>query len=168
MFKEETQLSLYHLDKNTLEQPALYEEWSRKWADAVDHRDRMKDCVSIVKAEVDEEIRKDPSFYGWNSDRSPTETWISNKVLLHERVREANINLIKAQHDVNIFASKKETLEHRKKALEILTDLYKGNYFSTRSRSGERYEEAHMNAQEEQERALETTPRSSRRKRSES
>jgi len=167
-FKDAIKLDITKLDKAALEHPSLYDEWTVKWADAVSHRDRVKEQLSITRAEADMEIRKTPQKFGLATDKSPTEAWISNQIVLHEKVREANERLIEAQHDVNIFASAKETLDHRKKMLEILTDLYKGNYFSARSRSGERYEEAFDASQKDQEEVIGKNPRMDKKRRSRS
>lgn len=139
-FKDEVKININHLDKNVIDQVTMYEAWSRKWADAVNKRDRAKENLSVVKAEADELIRKNPSRYGWNVEgKSPTEAWIATKVTRDEKVINANTEYLDAVYETNIMAVAKETLEHRKKALEILTDLYKGNYFVARSRDDSSY-----------------------------
>jgi hypothetical protein len=140
-FKDDIKMSIYKLDEAALNQAELYEEWSTKWAQAISERDKLKEQITIFKAEVDERIRLHPQKYGWASDKAPTETWIAQKIILDPELRELNNKFIEAQYNVNIMASAKETLEHRKKGLDILTDLYKGNYFVAKSRTGENYTE---------------------------
>jgi len=142
-FRDQIKIDINRLDKAAVEQPSLYEEWSRSWAEAVLERDRSKEYLSAVKAEIDETIRKNPAKYGWdNENKSPTEAWIANQIARNADVRKATDEFIEAQFNVNILTTAKETLDHRKKSLEILTDLYKSNYFVARSRSDEVYEEA--------------------------
>lgn len=140
-FKDDIKMSIHKLDQAALSQAELYEEWSTKWAQAVSERDRLKEQITILKAEVDERIRLHPQKYGWASDKAPTETWIAQKIILDMGIRELNDRFIEAQYNVNIMASAKETLEHRKKGLDILTDLYKGNYFVAKSKMDENYQD---------------------------
>ena len=134
-FKEDVQININRLDRDTISQVTMYEEWSHKWADAINERDHLKESLSVIRAQTDDLIRKNPKKYGWDSEsKAPTEVWIANKIILHEAVITATEEYLTALHEVNIFAVAKETLEHRKKALEILTDLFKGNYFTARSR----------------------------------
>lgn len=139
-FTVDIKLNRYHLDQNAIDQVSLFEDCTDRWADAVLERDTIKETLTVIKAEVDEEIRKSPSLYGWDStSKSPTEAWISNRIILNERVREATIDHLKAVHKVNVLSGDKETLEHRKKSLDVLTELYKGQYFVAISRNDENY-----------------------------
>lgn len=139
-FKDDIKISIYQLDKAAIEQPELYEEWSRQWADAVFQRDSLKEQLTVKKAEIDEQIRLAPGKFGWVQEKSPTEAWIAQKVILNLEIRELNDKLIQAQYDVNIMSSAKEAIEHRGKAMSILTELYKGNYFVAKSRSDDNYQ----------------------------
>lgn len=154
-FKDDIKLDITTLDKNALEQPSLYDEWSSKWANAVNQRDYLKESLSMARAEADDEIRSNPKKFGWDAEKSPTEAWIANQIILHEKVIKATEELLEAQYEVNVFAAAKETLDHRRKALEILTTLFQNGYFSARSRSGEYYNKAVTKSQEDQDKALE-------------
>ncbi len=164
VFRESIKLSINTLDKNAIEQPSLYEDYSRKWAEAVYARDKVKEQISIIKSEIDEEIRRNPKNFGWTAEKDVTETWLNKQIDAHEKVKEANQKLIDAQHEVNVFSSAKETLEHRKKMLEVLTDLYKGNYFTARSRSGEAFSNATEKSVEDHDEHLSKNSRIGRRR----
>lgn len=141
-FKDDIRLDITALDKAALEQPELYEEWSTKWAEAVYERDKAKERLRLSEAEADVEIRKSPHKFGWDSpDKSPTEAWCSRQVVIHTKVKTASSALIESQHHVNLISSYKEVLEHRKKSLDILTELFKQNYFVARSRDDRNYSE---------------------------
>lgn len=165
-FKDDVQINRNHLDKNVIDQVELFAEWSEKWANAINERDRLKERLSVVRAEADDEIRKNPKEFGWDSEsKSPTEAWISNRIILHESVRSANEEYLAALHEVSLMAVAKETLEHRKKALEILTDLWKGNYFVAVARNDTDYKKAVTDkGKEAQDEALNKSERLKRRR----
>ena len=134
--KDDVKLDINKLDEAAIQQPSLYEEWSTLWADAVYERDKLKEKLAVAKAEADESIRSNPSKYGWSkTDKAPTEAWILTQIMLDKEVNDLTQEIIKAQHEVNLYSSAKETCDHRLKALSILTELYKGNYFSAVSRN---------------------------------
>lgn len=138
-FKDAIRLDITALDKAALEQPELYEEWSSKWADAVFERDKTKERLRLAEAEADVEIRRTPEKFGWSSDKAPTVDWFSKQIILHPKVKELSSQLIEDQHNVNVISSYKEVLEHRKKSLDILTELFKQNYFVARSREDKNF-----------------------------
>jgi hypothetical protein len=67
-FSDDIKINKNTLDKDAINQVDLYEEWSRKWAEAVNARDRLKEVLSVTRAEADEEIRQDPSKFGWTAE----------------------------------------------------------------------------------------------------
>lgn len=150
-FKDDIRLDITALDKAALNQPELYEEWSGKWAEAMFIRDKAKEALRIAEAEADEEIRKNPVKFGWDADKAPTESWYSRQIVLHDKVRDATEALIEAQYDVNVVASAKEVLEHRKKSLDILTELFKQNYFVARSREDKNYSDTVVKKEKEEQ-----------------
>jgi hypothetical protein len=140
--KDDIKISIFNLDKATIEQPELFEKWSREWADAVFERDKLKEQLSVLKAELDEKIRLNPTKYGWKQEgKNPTEPWFASKIIVQPEHKELNERFIKAQYNVNIMSAGKETVEHRGKALSILTDLYKGNYFAAKARGEVNYQD---------------------------
>jgi predicted nucleic acid-binding Zn-ribbon protein len=158
-FKDDVSLDVTTLDQAALSQPSLYLESGELWAKAVLQRDRLKERLSAKRAEVDEDVRNDPEKYRVISGTKITETWIANKVSQHEEVIALVDELNKAQYDVNMMAVAKESLDHRLKALNILSELYKGNYFSASSRYTEPYKKAAENAEEAQRKTIESSPR---------
>ena len=148
--KDEIKLDKTNLDEVALRLPTLYDEWGTQWVNATRERDKIKERLSVVRAQADEEIRKSPKDFGWDSDKSPTEAWVAQQIILHDKVKEANEELIEAQYEVNMMSVAKETIEHTRRALEILTDLWKGSYFSARSRESSSYNEALKKSEEDQ------------------
>lgn len=143
-------LSIFTLDANAIEHVDLFEECTTKWAKAVQERDKIKEQLARKKAEIDEDIRKHPKKYGWNSEtKAPTETWFALKNTLHPEIKKLSDDLISHQFEVNSLLGKKETLEQRGKRLDNLIDLYKGNYFAAKSRGNSNYQEKITEGSEE-------------------
>jgi hypothetical protein len=161
--KEDLRLDITDLDRATLVQPSLFYEQSRLWAEAIFERDKLKEQIAAMKALVDEDIGSRPRDYGWELDKNPTETWVANQAILHKDVKELMEKYLKAQYDVNLMSVGKEALEHRMNALRIMTELYKGNYFSASSRGSVSTEDAIEKHNDKQREALDKHPRILRR-----
>lgn len=127
---------LLHLDKNNLDtqsfkQPELYWEWAKKWVNAVERRDKLKENISIITAEASAEIRKNPEKFGLAVDSKLTETFINSQLPTHSKVRIINDQLIEAQKDVNLFQSAKEAINSLGARLDTAAKLFTGGYFTT-------------------------------------
>ena len=130
-YNEDLKIDFAQLDLNWRDQAANYMYWSQKWVTAVTKRDRIKENLEVIKAEVDREIRE--AYSG----KKPTEAAISALVITNTRYREAMENLILANEEVNILASTKTAFEHKKKALEGSTQLWINGYWSEPKIAGE-------------------------------
>jgi len=162
-FKEDANLDINELDKACLEQPSMYADWGELWAQAVRNLDRLKEQITAKKAEIDEQIRKDPSEFGWTMEKNPTETWISNQVILHSEVRELTDQSTEAQYLVNRMITAKQTMDHRLKSLGILAELYKGTYFAGSSKGATFVQDAVAKSQQKQRDMMENNPRMKKR-----
>ncbi len=162
--KKDLKLDITTLDQHALEQALLYAKWGEKWAKAVLDRDRLKEKLTAKRAEVDEEIRSKPSLYGWDKDKSPTEVWIAHQISIHEDIEKLTQELLEAQYVVNMFAVAKDAMDHRMTSLKILTELYKGNYISTTSRTLDFHADAIEKHNAQQREALDQHPRIIKRK----
>jgi hypothetical protein len=155
--KEALKLDIMDLDTACLEQASLYEEVGEEWAVAVAERDRLKERLSLKRAELDAKIRANPKDYG-NSDKV-TENWVSSKISMNPEVIVLNEELIEAQYNVNALAVGKESVEHRGNSLRFLTELYKGNYFAAVSRRFSPLGEASSTSQLSQGEKMDDHPR---------
>ena len=129
-YSEDLKIDFAQLDLNWRDQAANYMHWSNKWVAAVSERDRAKENLDVIRAEVDREIRE--AYSGKKS----TEAAISALVSTNTRYRKASDQLIDLNEKVNIFVSTKAAFEHRKKALEGLTQLWVNGYWSEPKISG--------------------------------
>lgn len=126
--KEDLKIDKYSLDEEWLKQPSLYLEWAEQVVEAQSNRDRKKEQLDVVKAELDIDIRSNPEKYGISKI---TEGAIQNIILTEGSCRDANDNYLKSVETVRMLEIARESLEHKKKALESLTQLYLNGYYLT-------------------------------------
>ena len=127
-------LDIYDLDTACLEQADLFEQAGQDWAAAVSTVETIENQLALLKAEVDEEIRKKPIAHGLPEGAKPTETWISNRVLQDERIKEIQNVLIEANTSARTLLIIKQSMDQRLKTLDMLVSLYKANYFAVNTK----------------------------------
>jgi len=140
-YNKDLEIDFNRLDENWRDQSSNYMDWSQKWVNAVTKRDRAKEGLDVVKAELDRELRNR------DYDKKPTETALNAMIITHENYRAAFELLTEANEEVNLLASAKSAFEHRKKALEGLTQLFVNGYWSEPRISGEFKEKAYNQKQ---------------------
>lgn len=118
----------HSLDKEWVEQPRLSFKYSEKLADAQLALDEAEDELSIVAAELDKSIRASPEDYEIDKVTEPA---IKAAIPLQEEHRTALATIRTCKHRVNILKGANKAIDHRKRALENLVDLYGQNYFSS-------------------------------------
>lgn len=133
-YDEDLKINLNDLHGDVLIQAQRYMDYSRMSADAQRDRDRAKENLDVVRAELDDKIRTSPFDFGAaeNKDGSPklTESWISATIILQPEYKEAVDRLNKANFDLNVYASAVRAFDHRKKMLELEVQLWTGGYWS--------------------------------------
>ena len=125
-YANDISIDKYVLDEEWLKQPTIFMKWVDNYAQAVLERDRIKDRLDVVRAEIDGEIRTNPPEGG-----KLTEAAISNIIVQSQRYRTIMDGLIKANYDVNVLSGVKESLNHKKSALENLTKLFLAGYYTS-------------------------------------
>ena len=116
-----------NLDVACLDQARRFMKWSVTYAEAIRSRDDAKRKASIVKSNINLDVRARPEEYGVTK---PTEGSISAVVDSNEEVNKAEIVVSDAQYAVNIFSAAKEALDQRRAMLERLVSLYISGYYS--------------------------------------
>lgn len=162
MRPEDLKLDIHDLDSAILNQAELYYQVGIEWAEAVAERDSLKDQITLKKAEIDEEVRKDPYKFGLSDGQKTTETWFANRVISHPEIVSLNERYLQACKNVDILSVGKSAFEHRLKATTMLVDLYKGNYFVA-SNTVSQEETAKEVANEKQREDIENHPRMQKR-----
>ncbi len=121
-------INKHKLDDELVNQSGLYMKYAEQNAEALFDRDRAKENLDVVRAEIDSEIRNNWEAFGF--EKKPTETAISGCIMQDEKYREANGDLIEKNRDTNILAAAKEAMNHKKSALSNLVALYLAGYYS--------------------------------------
>jgi hypothetical protein len=133
------------LDKEWADQPLLYHEWSLKAAHAQNRHDEEKSKLDIVQAELDRDIRANPSAFELGKI---TETVISNTVILQPEYQAQTRRVQSAKHDLDIMKAAIGALDHRKRALTLLVELWIRDYYSNPQLSTSRQAIDELNKQE--------------------
>ena len=126
--KEILKVDRHNLHEEWERHPQIYMEWAEKWAKALFRRDKLKEKMELIKAKLDGQIRENPEMFGFT--KKPTEAAISAAITKSDEYRKALNAFFKATEEVNLMASIKTSLEHRKKALEALTQLFIAGYYA--------------------------------------
>lgn len=132
----------HRLDEEWVRQPKLFHEYAVKLADARAEVDRLKakrdlaeEQVEYVAAEINSMIRQDPEQFGLPK---VTEDAIKNAVRTHqdyidaqEKVHKIRQREIEARREVGVLEAAVNALEHKKRSLENLVELFLRDYFSS-------------------------------------
>ena len=117
-----------NLDRLWFEFPKKYMREALALANAREELERAKAAEEVAEAEVDRDVRRNPSDFGLEKI---TETVVKNTVLLSKKYQAAHDRTIKARHSVDIQSAYVSTLDSGKKALEMGVQLLLANYLST-------------------------------------
>lgn len=159
-YMEDLSIDLHALEEEWVIQPQLYMKYAQLAAQAQMDRDRAKEKLDVVRAEVDDAIRTEPLEYGAPKDKSGnakiTEAWIAGTIVLQEEYKDAVQAVNDANYHMNIYRAAVNAFEHRKKALENEVQLWAGGYWSAphlphESAAGKRLLEAQAEARSEVE-----------------
>jgi len=115
------------LDVELLNQPERVYKYSKLLAEAKQELELAKENLSLVKAEIDLDIRDNPDKYKL---QKVTETAITNIILLEEEYKEAQARLNKAMYEVNVLQGAVYAINDRKSSLENLVKLHGQDYFA--------------------------------------
>lgn len=132
------------IDKNRLdveweEQAIMFFVQGQKLAEAQREHDRAKAVLSLKEAQLDKEIRENSDEFFGEDSKKPTETQIKNAVVMQPEYQALEKKVIDAKYDLNIADKAITALEHRKRALTLLTELYFKDYWvkgNSRTASG--------------------------------
>jgi hypothetical protein len=126
-YKEDLEIDQYALEEGWLKQAVLYAKWAEEAVNANYEVDKLRESLDLKRAELDGKIRNDPAIYGI---AKITESAISAAILMNAEYQEANNKVLEASRNAKILAVARDSFEHKKKALEKLTDLFLSNYWA--------------------------------------
>jgi len=126
-YKKALEIDLERLEENLKEQAGLVMECGELWAGKTAERDRAKENLSVIEAELDGYARAN-----WVdiSTTKMTEKSVLGYVLNNEKQKEAMKEFIKLNEEVNILSVARNAFEHRKKAMEGLVSLHIAEYWA--------------------------------------
>jgi len=128
-YEKDCKLDIMNLDNHWLEQPMLVIKYGELYVNAEAERNKAKDQLELVKAELDSLIRGNPSTWGIEK---VTEGAIQATLIQHPDYQLANQALQKSINDLNLIKIARDAvMNDRKEALRGLTQLYVSGYFAS-------------------------------------
>jgi hypothetical protein len=121
------QIDPERLDHEWLRQARLVMQLSEQNADARRKLDAAKNYMELQKAEVSRDVRADPTAY--NVDKV-TEASVAAAVTESKEYQAAYKSMLAYRHSVDVIGGALNALEHKKRALESLVGLWRGQYFA--------------------------------------
>lgn len=128
------EINQYELEREWVEQPRLYEQWATKAAKARLRLDEAKGELELIEAELDKTIRTEPGKFGVDKI---TEGAVQKTVVLQDEYQEAAAAVNQAAYELGVIQAAVTALDHRKKALEKLVELWMASYYSEPKARGE-------------------------------
>lgn len=124
--------SFLEIDRNALDeewesQPTLAFKYAQVLADAKEDWDAKRDELTVLEAELALKIRSDPEEFGIEK---PTEKAIEQLIAMDEDVIRLKGDIRGAKHRIDVVTGVCNSLEHRKRALENLVQLWLSSYFA--------------------------------------
>lgn len=130
-FREYLNVDKYNLDTEWENQANNFMDTCEWYADVSMERDKIKEQLDLLRAEVGKEVQDDPKGFGIDKDPGKVTVDALNKAIsLDDRVKIKQEELHEANRRVNVMSGAKEAMAHKKKALESLTELTIWGYFA--------------------------------------
>lgn len=126
-YMEDLKIDKNNLEQEWLRQPQLYMSWARQAIEAQEERDDLKRKLDIERAKLDGEIRANPGRFGLDKI---TEAGIQSTISVDKKFQEKTKEYLESVSNAKLLDAARDAFEHRKKALENLTQLLICGYFS--------------------------------------
>ena len=126
-YKDDLRIDRHTLDEEWMRQPGLFAKYSEEYAESIFLRDKAKDQMELINAEIDSDVRADPVEFGMEG--KVTDKAIASAVSQAEEVIQAKGDYLEACKDCNVLLGAKISFEHKKSALDALVKLYLSGYW---------------------------------------
>ena len=126
-YQKELEIDLERLEENLTDQPQFVMKYGELWAGKTAERDRAKENLSVIEAELDGYAREN---WADISNTKMTEKSILGYVLNEDKRKSAMEKLISLTEETNILFVAKSAVEHRKKSMEGLVSLFIAEYWA--------------------------------------
>ena len=132
-FEQELKIDLSALEENWQSQATLYMKHSQVLIDILAERDKLKDKYDYVKAETELDMRNNPEKF-----KLPkiTDASVAAALTIETDVVRLKDQITQLNSRIALHTSVVKAFEHRKKALEGLTQLFVNGYWSEPKISG--------------------------------
>jgi hypothetical protein len=117
------------LDEEWVAQPGIVQEIGERLALEISRRDEAKDDVADVVSELDAIVREAHA----EDDKKPTETAIKNEIAQDPKVKKAKKRFRLLELNVGRLTALKDSFHQRRYALQDLTSLHLGGYYTSNS-----------------------------------
>lgn len=107
--------------------PSVYGYWAEQLVEAQAEYDELKTKCDIVKATVDQEVRENPSAF--SVDKVTVDT-VNSATTLDPRMQAAITRMNAAKKKTGLCKAAVDALEHKKRALTVLAELWIKDYYS--------------------------------------
>lgn len=126
-FTDDLKIDKYALDEEAATHSEKYGEWILKYSQAVLERDRQKQKVDLLRAQLSKRYRKKLAT---SAVKRVTDAMVEVEVTCDEELQEELDTLHQMNYAVNVLAGAKSAFDQRKKAISDLTQLFISSYFS--------------------------------------
>ena len=126
--KAVVQIDEHNLDKECVKLPSDYLKYSHLAADAKRDLEDMKNKLEVIQAELAKDIRSNPENFGLEK---VTEKAVDMTVLTLPRYQKALARMHTLKHNADLAQSVVWALEHKKRTLTLLVELFGMGYFSS-------------------------------------
>ena len=119
------------LEEEWQQHPSQFGYWAEKAVDAQDVMDRAKAAFDKTSSQIDSELRDSPDDYGI---KKATEAEVKTALVRQPGYVRAQEAYLEAKKEYNRSQAALNSLEHRKRALSMLVELFVKDYYSDMQR----------------------------------
>jgi len=121
---KDLQINDQKLDEEFMSHSDKFKNWQIYYGYCSDEVSNKENQLDLLEATLDKKIREE------NREKKPTENSIKNEIILNEDYQKLKSDLNKARFNLNIAKGALNAFDHKKKALERLTDFWIFGYNS--------------------------------------
>ena len=117
----------FNLEKEWKDQPTLMGKWVKDAADAQYAYDSAKSSLTLVEADLGHEVRLSPGNYGVTKiSNDAVDIAVKGQSAYRVAIRDVD----KARHTLALVNGMVTALDHRKRALGMLVELWTKDYYA--------------------------------------
>lgn len=116
-YKASLTINANKIDKEILEQPQKYYDWSIALAEAEIYRDEVKENLEVLSAALENELKSNIEFY-FGKGSKPTESSIKARIMIDEDIIKARKELLDANAICKLLKKAELAFDQRAKMLE--------------------------------------------------